>query len=326
VDAIRDRYTFDQTLLAQNMITSITSLTNATYFSLCGGSATTDKACVEKIADQSNPMRDIIQHFSLHNPTPATPLNHVSFQSIIRNVYGSDTKVVMSTPIHVHGLSTEFHVTISVPFLKVYDENTATTTRNNLLMAGFPLEDTVQHQFELDMLHTDVTPAVQAEVQKMVADLYALGLGKVKVTVHDAGGVNTGKTKIDVVVRSLRQTAATYAAETRQNQEHKTDMVYKIDAALVTATYKKVVAPKSDTTTGETSSDSNDRLYIWLLLAFLLIGGIAFVIFARQQLKRPPQYTQFREVPVGTVQGQFPLATSTSAANPYWNHYGGWHH
>jgi len=269
-------------------------------------------------------MRDIVLHFSLHNPTPAAPLNHVSFQSIIRNVYGSDTKVVMSTPIHVHGLSTEFHVTISVPFLKVYDDDTATTARNNLLIAGFLLEDTVQHQFELDMLNTDVTPAVQAQVQRMVANLYALAPGKVTVTVHDAGGVNTGNAKIDVVVHRLREQAVTYAAEIRKNQEHKTEMVYKIDAALVTATYKKVVAPKSDTTTGETSSDSNDRLYIWLLLAFLLIGGIAFVIFARQQLKSPSQYTQFQEAPIPIARQVDGIDSSN--ANPYWNHYGGWHH
>jgi len=232
----------------------------------------------------------------------------------------------MSTPIHVVGDSTEFHVTISVPFLKVYDYNTATTARNNLTMAGFLLEDTVQHEFVLDMVGTEVTAAVLAKVHEIVRIQYAIAPGKIQVTVHHAGGVDTGKTKIDVVVRRLREQAATYAAETRQNQEHKTEMANKIDAALLAETYKKVVAPKSDTTTGEKSSDSNDRLYIWLLLAFLLIGGIAFVIFARQQLKSPSQYTQFQE-----VSGSVPIARPVGSippgnANPYWNHYGGWHH
>ena len=321
VAAIRDRYVFDQKLLATHMITAITSLTNATYFSLCGGGGMTDEACAEKIADQLVPVptRDIVLHFSVHNPTPAIPLNHVLFQSIIRNVYGTDTKVVMSTPVHVMGHSTEFHVTISVPFLKVYNDDIVTMAKNNLFTGNFLLEEIVHHEFELDMARADVTTAVQMQVQQTVATQYGLGPGKVKVTVHDAGVVLTGKTKIDVAVRTLRKQAVTHAAGARAMQEHKMEMASKIDAAFVTAMYKKVVLPKSDTATGATASDSNDRLYIWLLLAFLLICGIAFVIFARQKLKSPVDYTSMQQVPV-----VLPLPTSN--ANPYWHPHGAWHH
>ena len=318
------KYLFNEQVLASNMITAITKLTNATYISLCGGTGVTDEACAEKIADHLVTTRDIVLHFSLNNPDPAIPLNHVKFQDTIRSVYGPlDTTVVMSTPIHVMGQSTEFHVTISVPFLKVYLDDILTTAKNNLSTAGFQLEDTVEHEIELDMPRADVTAAVQTQVRQIVATQYMLTVGKVQVAVHHAGGGDTGKTKMKIVVRTLRMQAATHVASVDAMQQRKTEMLYKINAALVTATIKKPVPKKSDTVSGETASDSNDRLYMWLLLAFLILAGIAFVIFARQKLKSPAEYSEMHAVPVATtIDGTI----AGTRANPYWRPPDAWHH
>ena len=131
VQVIRDKYFFDEVALAKNMITSVMGLTNTTYFKLCGGS-TSDEACARAIAVEQGVMRDIVLHFSLHNPNPEFPFDHMKFANIVQRVYGPGTTAVMSTPIHVSGESTEFHVTISVPFLNVYYDDNITAVMNNL--------------------------------------------------------------------------------------------------------------------------------------------------------------------------------------------------
>jgi hypothetical protein len=149
VQVIRDKYFFDEVALAKNMITSVMGLTNTTYFKLCGGS-TSDKACARAIAVEQGVMRDIVLHFSLHNPNPEFPFDHMKFANIVQRVYGPGTTAVMSTPIHVSGESTEFHVTISVPFLNVYYDDNITAVMNNLLEGGYMLQDTVQYDIVID--------------------------------------------------------------------------------------------------------------------------------------------------------------------------------
>jgi len=106
---------FDEVALGQNMITSVVSRTNETYFKLCGGS-TSDEACARTIVVEQGTMCDIVLHFSLDNPNPGFLFDHMKFKNIVQGVYGPGNTAVMSTSIHVIGKSTEFHVTIPCRF------------------------------------------------------------------------------------------------------------------------------------------------------------------------------------------------------------------
>jgi len=138
VDLIHDKYKFDEVLLGAEMITSIVGLPNSTYFQVCI-SITNDEVCAEAIADELTTMRHVVPQFSLHNPTPQVAFDHMKFKEIVQAGYGTGTLTAMSTPIHVSGDSKEFYVTISVLFLNVYEDETITTVKNNLLDENFLL-------------------------------------------------------------------------------------------------------------------------------------------------------------------------------------------
>jgi len=167
VNEIRDTYKFDQAKLNEHMITSIVGLTNSTYFQLCD-STTNDEDCAEAIAHNLTTMRDIVLQFLLHNPNPDVQFDHMEFKEIVQAGYGTGTSAAMSTPIHVSGDSTEFYVTISVPFLNVYSDEIITTVKNNLLDENFVLEDTVRHEVVLDMLESSVNAAVQTKCKTLL--------------------------------------------------------------------------------------------------------------------------------------------------------------
>ena len=321
VGAIRDKYNFNEVLLGAEMITSIVGLTNSTYFQVCGG-ITNDEVCAAAIAEELTTMRDIVLQFSLHNPTPQVALNHTKLLRIVQTGYGAGTSAAMSTPIHVSGNSTEFYVTISVPFLVVYADETLTTIKNNLLDENFLLEDTVRHQVVLDMNESSVTIAVQTKVKDIVAKQYGVGVEKIQITARNSASATAKTTTLTIMAKTLRKQGNASDFSEYSIEQHKNEMVAKIDAALVVATYKKDVekdnnvekVPADPAVT--TTEKSNNSVFVWLLLGLLLVMVLGFAFYTRQNSKPPVDYTAMQ---AQNQQTPHDMYVSQGQANPFWH-------
>jgi len=70
-------------------------------------------------------------------------------------------------------------------------------------------------------------------------------------------------------------------------------MVSKINTELAIATYKKSVvpyaSPDASTTTGAPKENSNHIIFLWILLALIVLGGICFLIYARKKVSNTVQ-------------------------------------
>ena len=325
VKVIRDKYLFNEVELGKNMITSIVGLTNATYFRLCGGS-TSDEACVKAIVVEQGAMRDIVLPFSLHNPNPGYPFDHMKFASIVQGVYGPGTTAIMSTPIHVSGETTEFHVTISVPFLNVYYDDNITTVKNNLLTGGYMLQDTVQHDIVLDMPVGSVTSVVRSKMMQIIAAQYGVSIQKVHIVEQHSDASMTGTTAFTISVQTLREHGETPAFSAYAIQQHKTEMVAKIDTELVIATYKKAIVPDAtphaSTTSGTPKENSNNIIFLWILLALIVLGVICFLIYARNKVGNAVQYNPMHVQAAHAARSTNPLHMLPGKVDPYWHHDG----
>ena len=325
VQVIRDKYFFDEVALAQNMITSVMGLTNTTYFKLCGGS-TSDEACARAIAVEQGVMRDFVLQFSLHNPNPEFPFDHIKFANIVQKVYGPGTTAVMSTPIHVSGESTEFHVTISVPFLNVYYDDNITAAMNNLLAGGYMLQDTVQHDIVLDMPVSAVTSIVKSKMIQIIATQYGVSVQKVQILEQHSDSLMSDTTTFTIRVLTLRVYGETSAFSAYSIQKHKTEMAARIDTELVIATFKKSTVPNAtadaSTTTPPQKENSNNIIFIWIILALIILALIVlyFVIHAQNTLRNTVQYNPI-QAPVAHARTNM-YHTQPWAAEPYWHHNG----
>ena len=325
VQVIRDKYFFDEVALAKNMITSVMGLTNTTYFKLCGGS-TSDEACARAIAVEQGVMRDFVLQFSLHNPNPEFPFDHIKFANIVQKVYGPGTTAVMSTPIHVSGESTEFHVTISVPFLNVYYDDNITAAMNNLLAGGYMLQDTVQHDIVLDMPVSAVTSIVKSKMIQIIATQYGVSVQKVQILEQHSDSLMSDTTTFTIRVLTLRVYGETSAFSAYSIQKHKTEMAARIDTELVIATFKKSTVPNAtadaSTTTPPQKENSNNIIFIWIILALIILALIVlyFVIHAQNTLRNTVQYNPI-QAPVAHARTNM-YHTQPWAAEPYWHHNG----
>ena len=331
VDMIRDTYKFDESKLGAQMITSIVGLTNRTYFQVCGG-ITNSEVCAEAIAEELTTMRDIVLEFSLDNPSPQIAFDHHKFTDIVQAGYGTGASTAMSTPIHVAGNSTEFYVTISVPFLNVYADEIITTVKNNLSDNNFSLQDTVRHEVVLDMNASSVTAAVQTKVQGIVAMQYGVGVHKIQSTVHNShsAAVANTTTTLTIMVKTLRERGDVSDFSKYSITQPTHEMVTKIDAALVLATYKDVQKdqnkPNDPANSAETTIDSSiGNLLLWLLIALLLIVLMALVLFIVMGFgictrQNTTMYAHYNTVQTVAEQKAFDMNAIQASANLCWHH------
>jgi len=249
----------------------------------------------------------------------------MKFANIVQGGYGPGTTAVMSTPIHVSGESTEFHVTISVPFLNLYYDGNITTVKNNLLKGGYMLQNTVQHDIVLDTPVGSATSIVKSKMIEIIATQYGVSVQKVHIVEQHSDSLMPGTTTFTISVKTLRVYGETSAFSAYSIQEHKTEMVAKIDTELVIATYKKSIAPDANadalasTTTGAPKENSNNIIFMWIILALIVLGVICFVIYARKKVNNTVQYNQ--------MQLQAPHAAPTRRmipgnVDPYWHNNG----
>jgi len=315
VAEVRDRYRFNQTYLASERITSVTMLTNTTYWQLCGGSASAED-CAQTIAQNQNVKRDVVLHFSLHNPPSSAFFDRNVFVNIVTAAYGSTATATMSTPIHVSGDSTQFHVTVSVPFLQVTSEAQVNVAKTNLVASGFVLEDTIQHDVILDMLHSDVTTNVQDKVQALTAQLYNVVAGKIHLSVRP--NTYTAQTKVTLLVKVLSVASDPGVLTEYSIRQNKIAMAEKLDKLLVIEMYK--ISPTVNSQESTSSSGSNNVIVLYLLLGFLFCLLIAVMCIAKHKLESSKPYSAMYSgpnVPVAVPTKLVDETMSTSRSDPY---------
>ena len=330
VDMIRDTYKFDEVKLGAQMITSIVGLTNLTYFQVCGG-ITNPEVCAEAIADELTTMRGIVLEFSLDNPTPQIAFDHLKFTEIVQAGYGTGTIAAMSTPIHVAGNSTEFYVTISVPFLNVYADEIITTVKNRLADNNFSLQDTVRHEVVLDMNASSVTTAIQTKVQDIVAMQYGVGVHKIQITEHKSDSAVAKTTTLTIMVKTLRERGDVSDFSKYSIRPPTREMLTKIDTALVVATYKHVQKDPNNQNDQTNSAENTDNtsigtVLLWLLVVLLLILLLVLVlsivmglgIFARQ---KPTNYADYNTLQTPTEQAPHAMHMPHTWPQPSWQHH-----
>jgi len=247
---IRDSYVFDNALLRAASVTAFTQLTNETYFLLCGGPvgtlgptgvAVSDHECVKALASHYNTTRDIVLHLSLDTGAQHA-VDTVKLGETVQAVYGSDASAAVSVPIHVAGESTELHVTITVPFLKTYNNDRVVAAKTNLVAAGFHIEDNIQHDVVLDMIGSAVVnmSGVQLHTDKLLATVYGVQVAKIRSAVHvDSNKATHGQTHLTMRVKvpwsEATQSSAFSAHSVRQGSP---EMQGKLEALLRAAQYK----------------------------------------------------------------------------------------
>jgi len=329
VDMIRDTYKFDEVKLGAYMITSIVGLTNLTYFQVCGG-ITSYEVCAEAIADELTTMRDIVLEFSLDNPRPHIAFDHQKFTEIVQAGYGTGTYTAMSTPIHVAGNSTEFYVTISVPFLNVYADDIITTVKNHLSDNNFSLQDTVRHEVVLDMNASSVTTAVQTKVQDIVAMQYGVGVQKIQITHHRSDSTVANTTTLIIMVKTLRERGDASNFSKYSIRQPRQEMVTKIDAALVVANYKDVQKDQNKQNDQTNSAETTENYFIgndllWLLIVLLMIMLIALVLlivmgFGICTRQKPTNHADYNTIQTPNEEIPHNMHMIQGRANPCWHH------
>jgi len=257
--------------------------------------------------------------------------DHFKFTEIVQAGYGTGTFAAMSTPIHVAGNSTEFYVTISVPFLNVYADDIITTVKNRLTDNNFSLQDTVRHEVVLDMNASSVTTAVQTKVQDIVAMQYGVGVHKIQITEHRSDSAVAKTTTLTIMVKTLRERGDVSDFSKYSIRQPTREMLTKIDAALVVASYKHVHKDpnnQNDQTNSAENTDSSSIgiVLLWLLVVLLLILLLVLVlsivmglgIFARQN---PTNYAEYNTIPTPNEQATRDMHMLQGRPQPSWHYH-----
>jgi len=203
----------------------------------------------------------------------------------------------------------------------VYADETLTTVKNNLLDEKFLLEDTVRLEVVLDLKESSVTTAVQTTVKDIVAKQYGVGVEKIQITARHSDSATAKTTTLTIMAKTLRARGDVSDFSEYSIKQHKKEMVAKIDAALVVATYKTGVqkdnhAQKVPANSGVTTEKSNNAVLIWLLLALLLVMVLGFAFYTRQNSKTLVDYTALQAQIQQTPRG---MHVSQGQANPFWH-------
>ena len=202
VRAMVEAFSLSAAALGAEKITAIRGLTNDSFWRLCENGIVTDD-CVKTIAQTYNATRDIVVPFSLNIPDPAANSpDMVRIRGIIALTYTNNTRVSISTPIHIAGSNTtRFEVTISVPFLQAYGDEYVAAAMLGLKNAGMHPETTTQTSVVLKVAQADVNATVLHDIRSATAKAYGVNIGSVKITVLP--GSMTGQTTVSIVVQTL---------------------------------------------------------------------------------------------------------------------------
>jgi hypothetical protein len=291
LQALRDRFRFNNSMLQVGAVSGLKALTNQTYWQMCGVSGTPLEDCVEKIVTSTGLTREIVLQFSVDNSMNMKSLDQERFRNILMNAYrsnnisnalgGLQVQVVLSIPILVMGNSTEFHATITVPFLAEYTTSVAKETNNNLMDAGFELEDTLQHQVVLNWMSLALLRNVtdQRNIQTILAKVYQVDPSKTRI-IEIISVPNTQQflTKLTIQIKTPLAKSYEPDADAMAVQKYTA-----FERMLVAAKYK--VSPASPLSMPQpvTTSADNTPGLIALVIFISLIGlglGAAFFYYA----------------------------------------------
>ena len=213
VRAMVDAFSISSHSLSGQKITAIQGLTNDTFWRLCDNGMVTGD-CVKSIALEYNTTRDIVVPFSIFLPDPGNnPPDMTEIKRIIGAAYADNTRIAISAPIHVEGSSTtQFQVTISVPFLQEYGDVFVAAAKHALVDEGFHPENTLQTNIVLEMRHGDVNETVLQEFKTATAAAYGVDVNSVKLTLLP--DTFSDQTTVSVAIRTLyNKTDVEYAVE-----------------------------------------------------------------------------------------------------------------
>jgi len=213
----------------------------------------------------------------------------------------------------------------------VYADEIITTVKNRLADNNFSLQDTVRHEVVLDMNASSVTTAVQTKVQDIVAMQYGVGVHKIQITEHESDSAVAKTTTLNIMVKTLREWGDVSDFSKYSIRQPTREMLTKVDAALVVATYKHIQKDKNNQNEQTNSAENTDNssigtvllsLLVGLLLILLLVLVLSIVmglgIFARQ---KPTNYADYNTIQTPNKQAPRDMHMLQGRAQPSWHHH-----
>jgi len=171
------------------------------------------------------------------------------------------------------------------------------------------------------MKESSVTTALHTKVKDIVAMQYGVGVKKIQITAHNSDSTMAKTTTLTIMAKTLRERGDVSDFSECSIRQHKKEIVTKIDADLIVATYKKDVqkdnnAQNDPADSVENTEKSNNAVLIWLLLALLLVVVVGIAFYTQQNTKKLEDYTAMQ-----TQNQQTPpdMNVSQGQANPFWH-------
>jgi len=286
LQALRDQFNFNHSMLQVGAVSGMQALTNETYWRLCGVPGMPLEGCVEKIVGSSGLTREIVFQFSVDNTMQN--FNQETFRNILMNAYKSNNisdavgglavKVVLSLPILVMGDSTEVHATITVPFLAEYKESVRIETNKELINAGFKLEDTLQHVVVLNWIPLALLRNVtaQREIQQILATVYSVNPAKTRI-LEMISVPNAQQHLTMVTIQIKTPLAESYAPDADATAIQK---YTRFQRMLVAAKYQLSPAPPTGMAEPVKTATDNTPAFIALIIFISLVAlGLCAAFF-----------------------------------------------
>jgi len=180
------------------------------------------------------------------------------------------------------------------------------------------------------MNESSVTTAVQTKVQDIVAMQYGVGVHKIQITDHKSDSAVDKTTTLTIMVKTLRERGDVSDFSKYSIRQPRQEMVTKIDAALVVATYNGVQKDQNKQNDQTNSAETTENSYIgnvllWLLIALLLIVLIALVLFIVMGFgictrQKSTNYADYNTIQTQNEQTPRDMHMIQCRANPCWHH------